>query len=118
MDFGWFAIDSQGNFALFVTAGSGPIPKRVLAVVEAHADLDSALDITGWGTEAVWRSYSNAGIFAYDWSAQQGSYIRVAEPTSAPSQELEAWLQSAGLPRLELRFSLVASIQESCLDSI
>ncbi|WP_266170300.1 hypothetical protein [Dyella subtropica] len=111
-EFDWFATDKNGHFAIFATAGRGPVPESVLAVAKAHDAIGDALAVVGWGTDAVWQSYSWAGLYAYDWSDKQGCYVRIAEPAVPLPTELEVGLASCpGLLRLEALFSQVAAIR-------
>jgi hypothetical protein len=91
-EFDWFAIDQDGKFALFATAGSGPAPFAVASAAEEHGEIGSALKVSGWGSMDVWESYSRAGLYSYDWSSEASSYIRVAVPSSPLSQELSTRL--------------------------
>jgi hypothetical protein len=91
-EFDWFAVDQDGKFALFATAGSGPVPFAVASAAEEHEKIGSALQVSCWGSIAVWESYSRVGLYGYDWSSQASSYIRVAEPSSPLSQELSTRL--------------------------
>jgi hypothetical protein len=93
-EFDWFATDQQGCLALFATGGCGPIPEHVRNAIEAHDAISRALKVTGWGTDTIWQSYSRAGLFAYDWSAQQSCYVQVAKPSAPLSPELQACASS------------------------
>jgi len=111
-EFDWFAVDEHGRFALFATAGFGPIPKSVLSAAASHNAIGIGLAVTGWGSNDVWQSYSRAGLFAYNWSALKGCYVRVAEPDAPLTRELEARLAACpGIPRLEVSFSQTAAIE-------
>ena len=111
IEFDWFAIDRDGRVALFATAGNGPVPTSVLAASEAHDKIGEAISVSGLGTLAVWKSYAQAGLYAYDWSDLKGSYVRVAEPSpGAKFEQAHAVTAIPGLPRLALSFSQAASI--------
>lgn len=112
-EFDWFATDRDGCVALFATAGSGPIPKAVLDVAEAHSAVGDSLEVTGLGTTAVWHSYSRAGLYAYDWSDVQGCYVQVAEPSAPMLANLTSAISSIpGLPNLALSFSRAAAVTQ------
>jgi hypothetical protein len=104
-EFDWFARDGDGNFAIFATAGSGPVPERVLAATSEYDKLGQSLKISGWGTPQVWTSYSRIGLFAYDWKSEEGAYVLIATPDALPSYELVTGLQSLpGFPQFPLHF--------------
>jgi len=110
-EFDWFAIDQDGRFALFATSGRGVVPEAVLSELDAHDAIGSELEVTGWGTSAVWHGYSRIGLYVYDWSDEQQRYVRVAEPAVPPVPQLASDLSACpGLPRLELSFAQVAAI--------
>ena len=67
-EFDWFAVDQDGNFALFATAGKGPVPDQVLHSPEPHDELAKSIAVVGWGSSEVWSSYARVGLFVYDWS--------------------------------------------------
>lgn len=117
-EFDWFATDRDGRFAIFATAGRGPVPESALALAKAHDAVGDTLEVTGWGTNAVWQSYSRAGLYAYDWSDRQGCYIRVAEPATSPPLKLAADIAAiTGLPRVEASFSIATTIQPDWQDA-
>jgi hypothetical protein len=111
-EFDWFASDKDGRLALFATNGNGSVPESVLASVKAHDELGSSLAVVGWGTPAVWQSYARSGLYAFDWSEEQGSYVRVAVPTTQPSIELQARIRGcSSLASLGVSFALSEFIQ-------
>ena len=63
MDFDWFAVDETGQVAVFATAGSGPVPAEVSAKPSPHDAFGDQIEMTGWGTIAVWDSYAKLGLF-------------------------------------------------------
>lgn len=111
VEFDWFAIDRGGCIALFATAGGGPVPASVLAFSGAHNSIGGVIAVSGFGSLEVWQSYAHAGLYVFDWSGSQGSYIRVAEPTAGVEfKQAHAVAAIPGLPRLPLSFSAVAAI--------
>ena len=110
-EFDWFATDQEGRVALFATAGSGPVPTSVLALVEAHGSVGDSLEIEGWGTKSVWDSYARVGLYAYDWSPSQGLYLRQAEPATPLAKNVATAVSSIrNVPRLALLFSQATAI--------
>jgi hypothetical protein len=111
IEFDWFAVDRSGRIALFATAGSGPVPANVLAFSGAHNSIGDVIALSDFGSLEVWQSYAHAGLYVFDWSDSQGSYIRVAEPTAGVEfKHVHAVAAIPGLPRLPLSFSAVAAI--------
>lgn len=112
MEFDWFATDELGQFALFATAGAGPLPQLVLASIAAHDAIGEEVEISGWGTNDVWQSYSRAGLYAYDWSSTKGRYLRVAEPCASLKSDLGARLSACpSIPTLQVSFSQATAIE-------
>ena len=103
-EFDWFAFDEAGQVAVFATAGSGPVHAQVPLEASIHDAVGDRIEVSGWGTNAVWDSYARVGLYAYDWDGQQNCYRRVAEPFLAVTEELSAHLGAAALPRLSLSF--------------
>ena len=100
-EFDWFAVDQDGYFAMFATAGCGPFPESVSIAVDAHGAIGDLVEVTGWGSEAVWQSYARSGLFAYDWSDTRCCYVRVAQPSAPLPAKLEGNLVNCPtLPRL------------------
>jgi hypothetical protein len=111
-EFDWFAVDQDGYFALFATAGCGPLPHSVSIAVDTHDAIGDLLEVAHWGSEAVWQSYADSGLFAYDWSDTRCCYVRVAEPTAPLPAKLEETLMGChALPRLDVSFFQSPEIQ-------
>lgn len=105
-EFDRFAIDQDGHVALFATAGHGPVPSSVLAASGAHDAVGETIAISGFGSPAIWQSYAQAGLYAFDWSEREGRYVRVAEPSAgAQFKQAQAVAAIPGLLRLPLSFS-------------
>ena len=116
VEFDWFAIDQDGHVALFATAGFGPVPASVLAASEAHDAVGESIAITGFGSSAVWQSYAQVGLFAFDWSDSEGSYVRVAQPSAGKEfKQAPAVAVIPGLLRLPLSFSNTTAVSPSRL---
>lgn len=119
-EFDWFAVDQDGKFALFATAGSGPVPFAVASAAEEHEKIGSALQVSGWGSIAVWESYSCAGLYSYDWSSEACSYIRVAEPSSPLSQELSTRLTTCAAVHkfVQISFDRTSAVRPDWLGAV
>ncbi|WP_454831318.1 hypothetical protein [Pseudoxanthomonas wuyuanensis] len=117
VEFDWFAIDRDGQVALFATAGHGPVPASVLDASDTHDAIGEAIAVSSLGSIAVWQSYARAGLYAFDWSEPQGSYVRVAEPSAgAEFKQTHTVVAIPGLPCLPVSFSQVAVISPSWQD--
>lgn len=117
-EFDWFAVDRSGKFALFATAGYGPVPASVLASADAHTALGEIFEVEGWGTQAVWQSYSRVGLYVYDWSPMEHRYVRAAEPLESHAPALEARLSECpSVFKLEgVSFAQAEAIRPDWLD--
>lgn len=89
-EFDWFAIDSQGNLAMFSTAGEGFIPKAVSEYVALYEAVSDLLEAPNTGTAQVWNDYSAQGLYVFDWSILGGPYVRSALPSMPPAEELRS----------------------------
>jgi hypothetical protein len=103
-EFDWFARDDAGEYAVFATAGSGPVPEEVADACMQHRAIGEQIAVTGWGTSEVWKSFSNVGLFAYDWDDQRRCYARMAVPDRPVDAALSARLVEIVLPTLPLSF--------------
>lgn len=105
MEFDWFAVDCNGNIALFATAGEGFVPEVVIACFEKHSNISESLPTQRHGTSDVWLDYAEAGLFVFDWVLHGGPYKRCAIPTKPLSQELKKKIRSVpDLPKFNGSF--------------
>ena len=105
-EFDWFAIDSEGNFGLFSTAGEGSIPSLVIESYAEHDSVSELLDPPNWGSSKVWSDYAALGFYVYDWNLPGGPYNRKSEPTGSMSTELKEKLMAMGsAPTLSVKFT-------------
>ena len=92
-EFDWLALDKDGNFGYFCTAGEGWIPDSVLANAEPFwdtADIVATLPVIGksepafTGTHNVneWIQVADRGLYAFDWKRGTKRYELVARPTA------------------------------------
>lgn len=110
-EFDWFSIDQDGRYAVFATAGYGIVPETVRANVAAYDAIGTLIEVTGWGSSAVWQSFARVGLYAYDWSNMQGCYVRVALPEGALCPRLAAELAACeGVYQLDVSFSKIGMI--------
>lgn len=89
IEFDWFAIDSDGNLALFATAGEGFFPQSVAEHHTNHSSLSESLPAPHAGTSEVWSDYAALGLHVFDWVLPGGPYEMRASPTCLVSRKLQ-----------------------------
>ncbi len=87
-EFDWFALDSDGNIALFATAGEGFIPAEVVNNIAMHDAISKFLPTPHWGSIQVWDDYAAKGLFVFDWNLPGGPYLKQAVPTAQMAEDL------------------------------
>ena len=114
MEFDWFASDPEGAFAVFATAGFGPVPDSVREAIASHDAIGDSIEVINWGSCDIWQSFSSVGLFVYDWSVMEGRYLRVAEPTVALRSDLAANLRVCpGLPKFRFSFFQATAVEST-----
>ena len=99
IEFDWFAVDAEGDVALFATAGSGFIPASVLANAKRHHDVSDGVENPKRGTPEVWDAYARLGLYVFDWEVNMGPYRRVRSPIAPmPAEFRNRIVQLAGMP--------------------
>jgi hypothetical protein len=112
LEFDWFAVDGEGNLALFATAGEGFLPGSVGAHHGLHSELSDSLPTPRSGTPDAWNDYVALGLFVFDWALPGGPYEKRASPVGAASQVLEKKvLAFPQLPRFSGSFSDINKIE-------
>ena len=116
VDFDWFVSDQAGNFALFVTAGSGFVPLSCAHSAEAIGAIVSSIPTPHLGTGLLWSDYGVAGLYVYDWTWPDGPYGLIQHPTAFISPELRhAILQLPAVPRIRDQFPNTKWVEQSAL---
>ena len=111
-EFDRFAVDSNGNLALFATAGEGFVPDFVGEHHEEHSSLSDSLPAPHAGTPAIWNDYAALGLFVFDWALPGGPYEKRASPTCNASGTLKTEvLALPRLPRFYGSFSAVSEVE-------
>jgi hypothetical protein len=106
IEFDWFATDSDGNLALFATAGEGFLPESVADYHADHSSLSDSLPAPRTGTPEVWKDYAALGLYVFDWALPSGPYEMRASPSCAVNHELKARIMAIPqLPMLNGSFS-------------
>jgi len=104
-EFDWFALDKEGNIALFSTVGSGTVPESVLLNYAEHDSISESLATPNWGSSQIWSDYADKGLFVYDWKSKGGVYNRQREPSAKINAALSARILAiTSLPRYECAF--------------
>lgn len=96
----WFAIDSDGELALFATAGFGFIPSSVVVALAKHQEVVRTIPTPSLGSLAVWDDYCQHGLHVYDWQHNGGPYTRVRLKHTAVESHLKELIES--IPDLPL----------------
>jgi hypothetical protein len=105
-EFDWFAIDSEGNVALFASAGEGFIPEPVAINFPKHDSVADSLSSPNTGSAAVWSDYANQGLFVFDWVLPGGPYERRVVPSAPIAKDLKEEVMAIGaLPIMAGSFS-------------
>ncbi|WP_349745317.1 hypothetical protein [Roseateles cavernae] len=111
IEFDWFAADSEGNVALFATAGEGFLPAGVAENHEMHSAFAESLPAPRVGTAEVWLDYADAGFYVFDWALPGGPY----ELRASPNCELKSAIKQQALavmhmPRFNGSFSSTTKV--------
>lgn len=111
LEFDWFAVDGNGNLALFATSGEGFVPGGVAEHHKDYSGLSDTLPAPRSGTSDVWNDYAGLGLFVFDWSLPGGPYEKRACPVGAASRALEQRILALPqLPRFSGSFSDVDKV--------
>lgn len=106
IEFDWFAIDRDGNVALFATAGEGFVPQSVVKYHENHSSFSDSLPAPRTGTSEVWNDYATLGFYVFDWALPGGPYEMCASPSVPLTDELKSEILAVPeLPRFNGTFS-------------
>lgn len=104
-EFDWFAIDKNGDFGMFSSAGSGIIPSSVIEDFKSHDSIAEIFELPNFGSENVWEDFANYGFYIYDWEINKGPYKKVSEPKTKISQKLKIeLLELKSLFKIDLAF--------------
>ncbi|MDK2594018.1 hypothetical protein [Pseudoalteromonas obscura] len=117
-EFDWFASDSEGNIALFATAGEGTIPNLVIKNYADHDAVAVQLESPNWGSSEVWSDFAKLGFFVFDWDLHGGPYKRAQNPTSNMNKQLRNTIMALGsIPSLPVKFAEIDEIASGMLGS-
>jgi hypothetical protein len=112
-EFDWFALDSEGNLALFATAGEGFIPAEVASFFPMHDAVSESLPAPHTGTAQVWSDYAAQGLFVFDWDLPGGPYIRRAVPSWPLHGGLRARIMAIqNIPSLKGSFAGITELRQ------
>jgi hypothetical protein len=112
IEFDWFAVDSDGNLALFATAGEGFLPESVAEHHMDHSSLSESLPAPRNGTPEVWNDYAALGLYVFDWALPGGPYEIRALPTCEVGRELKKEVLAVPqLPRFKGSFSGTGKVE-------
>lgn len=112
IEFDWFAMDSDGNLALFATAGEGFFPQSVVEHHMNHSSLSESLPAPQNGTPEVWSDYAALGLYVFDWVLPGGPYKLRASPTCLACLELKREIMAVPeLPRFNGSFAGLGKVE-------
>lgn len=115
-EFDWFAVDSEGNVAIFATAGEGFMPESVVEFYTQHESVSESIDTPNTGTAEVWGDYAAQGLYVFDWDLPGVPYIRQASPIGAMNQKLKSKIHAIiKLPHFSGSFSTQRIFENSVL---
>lgn len=104
-EFDWFAVDSNGRYGMFSTAGQGSIPETVLMNFEEHDLLSGGIDSPNKGTSSVWKGFATVGLYVFNWQLHDGPYRLECRPLGNIADGLRTSLNSiSNLPKLDVNF--------------
>ena len=111
-EFDWFAIDTNGDLAIFATAGEGTIPNNVISHYIEHSQISESLETPNWGSTEIWNDYAKLGLFVFDWNLPGGPYLREKTPIGKVPNELkEKIMMISSLEKLEISFSKMEQVE-------
>ena len=112
-EFDWFAIDTDGNYALFATAGEGFVPDPPLSLADSFDAISDSVDTPNWGSVNVWDDYAALGLYVFDWKLHGGPYVRVRCPADTRLGDLIDRLGGIdNIPKFHGAFEETPSVEE------
>ena len=112
IEFDWFASDSEGNLALFATAGEGFYPESVANHHVQHTSISEAIPTPHLGTPNIWEDYASLGLFVFDWALPGGPYKKVASPKTTANKGLVATILAiSDLPQFAVSFHNIHTVE-------
>ena len=107
-EFDWYALDEEGNIALFATGGSGQAPKAVIENYAEHDNISGIIEQPSWGSTSVWQDYAKLGFYVFDTDMNGGPFVKMAEPLIEMDKELRSGiLKIQNLPKFEVNFKSI-----------
>lgn len=87
-EFDWFALDCNGNYGIFSSAGSGVIPMNVIEDYKNHKAITDLMVFPNYGSELIWNDLANYGFYVYDWELNNGPYVKKSKPNSKITEKM------------------------------
>jgi hypothetical protein len=110
-EFDWFAIDGDGDIAMFSTAGEGFVPEEVLRHLSQHDGLSEEIPTPHTGQNEVWNDYAALGLYVFDWDLPGGPYVLQASPSKPMTREFYFKVRSISeLPVYDGSFSRLSEL--------
>jgi hypothetical protein len=122
VEFDWLAVDRDGHVALLSTFGSAVVPGWIEVSFDAYEELPRSLwplkrrafAVAPPWTFHEWLAAAARGIYAYDWSADTGPYLRLARPF--PPAKVDALPEPVAALARRTRFPHVCFRSSPALD--
>jgi hypothetical protein len=110
-EFDWFAVDGDGNIAMFATAGEGFVPEEVIRHLSQHDSLSEEIPAPHTGTTQVFNDYAALGLYVFDWDLPSGSYVLQASPSKPIARGFHRKVRSISqLPVYDGSFSRLSKL--------
>lgn len=107
-EFDWYAIDNEGNIAMFASGGSGQAPKVVIENYAEYDDISEEIEQPNWGSINVWQDYAKLGFYVFETNINGGPFIKRAEPFVEMDKELKSRiLRIKSLPKFSVHFGSI-----------
>lgn len=110
-EFDWFAVDGDGNVAMFATAGEGFVPEEVMRHLSQHDNLSEEIPAPHTGTPEVWNDYAAIGLYVFDWDLPGGPYVLQVSPSRPMTPEFHRKVRGISqLPVYDGSFSRLSEL--------
>lgn len=104
-EFDWFAIDKEGEIAIFSTAGEGGVPEVVVENFKVHDEISEMIELPNWGSSEVWDDFSRLGLIVFDWDLPGGPYLKVRDSNSTKTNNvIEKIKVTNTIPKFNISF--------------
>ena len=115
-EFDWFAIDKEGEIAIFSTVGEGGVPEVIIENYKIHDEISEMIELPNWGSSKVWDDFSDLGLVVFDWDLPGGPYLKVRESNSTKTNKLIEQIKAKNtVPKFNISFKEYEKINDLSL---